>query len=100
MPYSIFYGWLVQWLERFVYTEEVGGSNPSPPTVYNLIIPSRKHTFILQQPLEKFESLPARAGVMVARRSIITFVDYIFGLQWKYKPKDGDGTRLEIERAV
>lgn len=29
---NIFYGWLVQWLERFVYTEEVGGSNPSPPT--------------------------------------------------------------------
>ena len=28
-------GWLAQPVERFVYTEDVGGSNPSPPTNYS-----------------------------------------------------------------
>ena len=27
------HGWLAQLVERFVYTENVGGSSPSPPTI-------------------------------------------------------------------
>lgn len=40
-----FYGRVIQWLECFVYTEEVGGSSPSSPTIclevmYELLHPA------------------------------------------------------------